>query len=157
MVISANNISNILKYSETRYVDLDGGKTHRSFQLSMLANSPTSFTEEQTRIVIAISAPKGVITNSENPALDLATFFGNFGGYLTICGVFGFLFGSGKMSPFGFVTDYCFPVKDRESLMKNFNNGNDGNDSEKINPQAPEAESKTLLNEYYVDMELFTK
>ena len=146
--------SSWFRYTETQYKELDGGKTHRGFQLSMIFNYPTTVGQGE-EVTVSISAPTGVILNVEEPFIDLATFFSNIGGYITICGLFGFLFGSGKISPFGFVTEYCFTTKDKESLMKNLvNDGNSSRDSEKVNA---EAESKAPLTEYYVDMELFSK
>ena len=148
------NVVTVL-YTETRYVELDESKTYRSFQFSPFSptHSGTHFEARGKNMTIMFKAPTSITINSEIPSLDLATFFGNFGGYLTICGIFGFLFGSGKVSPFGFVTDYCFPDKDKKSLMENLDS-DDGNDSEKVNLKV---ESKNLLTEYYVDMELFSK
>ncbi|GES75672.1 hypothetical protein GLOIN_2v1843415 [Rhizophagus clarus] len=144
-----------LQYIETRYVDLDGGKAHRGFQLITLASIPTNIVTAQTVMNIIIYAQDCVMVNSENPSLNLATFLGNLGGYLSICGVFGFLFGRGKVRPFGFVTDNCFPDQDKESLRKHLYNDNDNdNDQEKVTTVT---ESKTLLTEYYIDTELFSK
>ena len=130
---------------------------HRAFQLSTIYDNSAPAAPGEEKLV-KITAPTSVIINTEEPPLDLATFFGNIGGYLTIWGIFGFLFGSGKISPFGFVTEYCFAAKDRESLMNN--SGNDGNDGDDLEKANVESESKTLLTrltEHYVDLEFFSK
>src|SRR5204862_6894138 len=109
----------------------------RGFQSTIIANVPQDPTQVPAgtfKMNISFVAPYGIIIEEEEPSLDLAQFFGNIGGYLTIWGLFGFLFGGGPVSPFGFVTDYCFKARDKESLMKHLgNDGNDGNDSEKAN------------------------
>jgi hypothetical protein len=145
----------ILTYEETKYKDLDGGKIHRSYQFSLIGTEPSTGAAEFVNMIII--APNDVIVNEEEPPLDLAAFFGNIGGYLTICGIFGFLFGNGKMNPFGFVTQYCFQYKDLDKDIETANcleEGNDDNSEKDIIEKDNESKFMNMLKKYYVDMDL---
>ncbi|CAG8598232.1 813_t:CDS:1 [Diversispora eburnea] len=104
----------LIFYTETRYIELDKSHIHRGFQCSALTYDLSGFNETR----IGIHVPKQVITQVEEPALELADAFGNIGGYISICGLFAFLFGE-----YGIVT--YFSKKGKESDDK----GIDGKDA----------------------------
>jgi hypothetical protein len=160
-VLNRNNSFTYLTYEEIRYKDLDGGGIHRSYQFYPMADFAPAVADllEPGFMLLGIVAPNDVVINEEEPPHDLAAFFGNVGGYLTIWGVFGFLFGSGKMSPFGFVTQYVFQYKnlgkDLESVkeLEEVNITNSDKDkeveaAEKVN----ESKFEKVLKKYYIDI-----
>jgi hypothetical protein len=154
-VLNRNNTLTYLTYEEIRYKDLDGGGIHRSYQFSPMADFGSSLADliPPGYIVLGIVAPNDVVINEEEPPLDLAAFFGNVGGYLTIWGVFGFLFGSGKVSPFGFMTQYVFRYKDLGKdleMIKELEEGNRTNSDE--DKEAAESKFEKVLKKYYIDI-----
>jgi hypothetical protein len=146
----------LFSYEETRFKNLDGGIIHRSFKISPAAAIDSTETEVVPgTIQILLIAPNEVVINEEEPPIDLADFFGNIGGYLSLWGIFGFLFGSGKMNPFGFVTQYCFQYKDLDKDLETDNDLEEGNEtnSEKDKEAATdESKFEKTLKKYYIDM-----
>lgn len=92
----------IFTYEETRYKELNGGKVHCCYWINHVGGLSSEINTETNNIVVA-----GVILATEEPPLDLTTFFRNIGGFLTICGIYGFLFGSGDDEPIR-VCDWVF-------------------------------------------------
>ncbi|PKB96168.1 hypothetical protein RhiirA5_435326 [Rhizophagus irregularis] len=138
------------------------------FQISVIETSDITVPAlNGTRIDVTIIEPRIVINQVENPSITLADLFSNVGGYLGIWGIFGFLFGSSKMDPFGFVARFVFIKQDREKLLKELKS--DGNvelgtwaKEEKevdINTKTSilsnQAEFKNLLSKYYVETDYY--
>ncbi|RHZ84650.1 hypothetical protein Glove_78g19 [Diversispora epigaea] len=105
-------------YMETRYIQLDNSHVHRSFQCSTM-NYPSYDASEG--IGIGIIAPKEVITYIEEPALQLADAFSNIGGYISICGIFVFLFANDD----GFITFLSNKKRDSASHDTDTEKGQD--------------------------------
>lgn len=118
-------------------------------------------------IAIGIQTPIHVTKQVEKPSLTLVELFGNFGGYLSIWGIFIFLFGSGRMDPFGFVSRFIFIKQDRAKLLKELKKMEDDkgallSNSEKEVDSVTEtsdlnnqAEFKNLLAKYYVETNFY--
>ncbi|GBB96823.1 hypothetical protein RclHR1_28440001 [Rhizophagus clarus] len=141
-MLSITSPNTLFTYEETRNKELDGGRTHRCYRINDIGGLPKVNSTTYNTYNITVIAPFGVLSAIEEPPLDLNRCFGNIGGYLTICcGIYRFLFGSGKMNPFGFVTKYYFQYTD---LVIRVNN-----DLEKGN-----VEQKIKVYEtYFLDME----
>jgi hypothetical protein len=164
--------SGIFQYTETRHKVLNG-INYRGFQISSIGNfefSGVSVDENalQPNIWIGLIAPTNVITQVERPSLTLADFLSNVGGYLSIWGIFSFLFGGRRANPFGFVSSFVFINQDRAKLRKELDKMNDdrsaklsnlekgGNDSvTETNSLYNQSELKNLLAKYYVDMDFY--
>ncbi|CAB4402307.1 unnamed protein product [Rhizophagus irregularis] len=103
----------------------------------------------------------------EKPSLTLVELLSNIGGYLGIWGIFVFLFGSGRMDPFGFVSRFVFIKQDRAKLLKELKEMEDDrsallNNSEKKVDSVTEtsdlnnkAEFKNLLAKYYIETDFY--
>ncbi|PKK59218.1 hypothetical protein RhiirC2_762886, partial [Rhizophagus irregularis] len=159
--------SGTIQYTETRHTDLNEN-VDRSFQISVIETSDiTKPALNGTQINVTIIEPRIVINQVENPSITLADLFSNVGGYLGIWGIFGFLFGSSKMDPFGFVARLVFIKQDREKLLKELKG--DGNvelgtwekeEKEvdidtKTSILSNQAEFKNLLSKYYVETDYY--
>ncbi|RIA96115.1 hypothetical protein C1645_872267 [Glomus cerebriforme] len=160
-IITGNGL---IQYTETRYKTLNGGRTFRSFQCSLI--QPVDyFSDTGALIRVGIIAPKNVLILTEEPSLTLADLYSNIGGYLTICGIYGFLFGSGKVNPFGFVSLFMFKEQEKAKLEKDVTTSNNiSNQAEfevEFNQFKKEfkqfKEFKDNMESYYVDMEFLKK
>lgn len=172
-----DNYGGTLQYIETRHTALDGKHMYRSFQISVIETYNSNVTEPsnmtnmtRSQINVIIIEPRIVINQVENPSLTLADLFSNVGGYLGILGIFGFLFGSSKMDPFGFVARFVFIKQDRTKLLKELEKmKGDGNvelstlEKEvkevdidtKTSNLSNQAEFKNLLAKYYVETDYY--
>ncbi|RGB35057.1 hypothetical protein C1646_742444 [Rhizophagus diaphanus] len=162
-----------LQYVETRHTALDGKHMYRSFQVSVIETIKDAIAElavNETRIDVTIIEPKIVINQVENPSLTLADLFSNVGGYLSIWGIFGFLFGSGKMDPFGFVARFVFIKQDRTKLLKELKKMKGDSNVElntwekeekevdidtKTSNLSNQADFNNLLKKYYVETDYY--
>ncbi|RIA96118.1 hypothetical protein C1645_815801 [Glomus cerebriforme] len=157
----------VVQYTETRYKILNGGYTFRSFQCSLIRRiDPILLNNNTTSIIgITIFIPKNVLILTEEPSLTLADLYSNVGGYLTIFGIFGFLFGSGKVNPFGFVSLFVFKEQEKANLEKDITTSNNINDQAEFEVEFNQLknevnqikEFKDNMESYYVDMEFLKK
>ncbi|RHZ71629.1 hypothetical protein Glove_256g3 [Diversispora epigaea] len=115
--VSSGSSRSYIFYTETCYIQLDNSHVHRSFQCSAI-NYPSYDTTEN--IGIGIIALKEVITYIEEPALQLADTFSNIGGYISICGIFVFLFADD-----GFITFLSNKKRDSASYDTDTEKGQD--------------------------------
>ncbi|RGB40032.1 hypothetical protein C1646_739834 [Rhizophagus diaphanus] len=162
-VITLKNMS-MLQYTETRTKVLNG-TTYRSFQMAFKGHVDSTV-KDKNLVGIILSSPTHIMTQVLKPSLTLFELFSNIGGYLSIWGVFVFLFGRGKMDPFGFVSRFIFIEHDREKLLKELGKIKDdrkvklniskkeGNFNE-FNNLNNQTELKNLLAKYYVHMDFY--
>ncbi|PKY29740.1 hypothetical protein RhiirB3_446477 [Rhizophagus irregularis] len=165
----------IIQYTETQHLALNG-TLYRSFQSFVIINpvipvdTPANGVN-QTFHNIFILAPRTVTKRVEEPSLTLVDIFSNIGGYLGICGIFSFLFGSSKMDPFGFVSWFVFIKQDRAKFLKELEKMKDDrntklniSDEEEKNVVVSATETsnlsnqtelKNLLAKYYIDMDFY--
>jgi hypothetical protein len=161
--LEAGNVS-IFKYTETRTQALNG-TTYRSFQMSY--KGYTRYNAVENFVEVIIDAPTYVMTNVLKPPLTLVELFSSIGGYLSIWGIFAFLFGRGKMDPFGFVSRFIFVEQDRAKLLKELKKMRDDRSVELSNTEkevdivteknnlSNQDELKNLLAKYYVYMDFY--
>lgn len=154
----------MFQYTETRTQILNG-TTYRSFQM-VFKGHVDSTVKDENLVGIIISSPTHIMTQVLKPSLTLIELFSNIGGYLSIWGVFVFLFGRGKMDPFGFVSRFIFIEHDRAKLLKELGKMKDDR-SVKLNISEKEekftemsnlnnqTELKNLLAKYYVYMDFY--
>ncbi|CAB4389299.1 unnamed protein product [Rhizophagus irregularis] len=162
-VLTLKNMS-MLQYTETRTKVLNG-TTYRSFQMAFKGHVDSTVKDENL-VGIILSSPTHIMTQVLKPSLTLFELFSNIGGYLSIWGVFVFLFGRGKMDPFGFVSRFIFIEHDRAKLLKELGKIKDDR-SVKLNISKKEenfnefsnlnnqTELKNLLAKYYVYMDFY--
>ncbi|CAB4478892.1 hypothetical protein RhiirA1_472947 [Rhizophagus irregularis] len=158
----------MIQYTETRHTALNES-VDRSFQISVI-EGPTAGSDNETIINVSIIEPRMVINQVEDPSLTLADLFSNVGGYLGIWGIFGFLFGSSKMDPFGFVARFVFIKQDRTKLLKELEKMKGDSNVElstwekeekevdidtKTSNLSNQAEFKNLLTKYYVETDYY--
>ncbi|CAB4440265.1 unnamed protein product [Rhizophagus irregularis] len=158
----------VIQYTETRHTALND-TVDRSFQISVI-QGPTAAADNETIISVSIIEPRMVINQVEDPSLTLADLFSNVGGYLGILGIFGFLFGSSKMDPFGFVARFVFIKQDRTKLLKELGKMKGDSNVElstwekeekevdidtKTSNLSNQAEFKNLLTKYYVETDYY--
>ncbi|PKK67932.1 hypothetical protein RhiirC2_751055 [Rhizophagus irregularis] len=114
-------------------------------------------------VELMIISPARVTTMILRPPLTLVELFSNIGGYLSIWGIIVFLFGRGKMDPFGFVSRFVFIEQDKTKLLKELKKMNYdrsvkqnkiGIVTETSNLD-DQVELENLLAKYYVHMDFY--
>ncbi|PKK70202.1 hypothetical protein RhiirC2_746986 [Rhizophagus irregularis] len=159
-----------IQYTETRHTALNES-VDRSFQISVIETlGITEPAASVTIINVTIIEPRMVINQVEEPSLTLADLFSNVGGYLSIWVIFGFLFGSSKMDPFGFVARFVFIEQDRIKLLKELEKMKGDSNVElstwekeekevdidtKTSNLSNQTEFKNLLTKYYVETDYY--
>ncbi|CAB4495369.1 hypothetical protein GLOIN_2v1700217 [Rhizophagus irregularis DAOM 181602=DAOM 197198] len=147
------------QYTETRIRAING-TIYRNFQMSFKGNLLT--TTDDT-VGLMIKAPARVTTMILRPSLTLVELFSNIGGYLSIWGIVVFLFGRGKMDPFGFVSRFVFIEQDKTKLLKelkkiNYDKSIKQNKIDIVTETSnldDQVELENLLAKYYIHMDFY--
>ncbi|CAB4389981.1 unnamed protein product [Rhizophagus irregularis] len=157
--ITLQKESRIFQYTETR-IQAINGTIYRNFQMSFKGNYLPTI---KNTVELMIISPARVTTMILRPPLTLVELFSNIGGYLSIWGIIVFLFGRGKMDPFGFVSRFVFIEQDKTKLLKELKKMNYdrsvkqnkiGIVTETSNLD-DQVELENLLAKYYVHMDFY--